>query len=197
MLIVMGIVAVLGTVTIIIIQPVEYLKESRDSARFSDINNLNKDLQMAQLDNLSMGTSSVIYVSVPDTSPTCANLGLAPVNGYVYSCSTAINLRKIDGNGWLPINFTLFQSINHPLSSLPIDPVNSTSSNLYYIYVKNENNYSIQTISLESQKYLNKNPNGFSLGSGGAVSGGSGVSAPGVPDYLVALSSSTNNITRT
>jgi hypothetical protein len=80
----------------------------------------------------------VVYVSIPDTSPTCANLGLPALPTstvvYTYSCVTSANLRKTDGTGWIPVNFQRISS-NSPISQLPIDPVNTTTTGNYYVYV--------------------------------------------------------------
>jgi hypothetical protein len=40
---------------------------------------------------------------------------------------------KTDGTGWVPINFNAY-SAGSVISKLPVDPVNTTSTNLYYTY---------------------------------------------------------------
>jgi hypothetical protein len=82
-----------------------------------------------------MGTSTVIYVSLPDTTSTCFNLSLPTLPaGYAYNCVTQQNLRNTDGTGWIPVNFQRISS-NSPISQLPIDPVNTTTTGNYYTYV--------------------------------------------------------------
>jgi hypothetical protein len=99
-----------------------------------------------------LGTSSVVYVSIPSTSTTCANLGLPSLpTGYSYSCVPATSSRNTNGTGWIPINLASTSS-GTPLGSLPIDPVNTTSSGYYYTYVTNGGgNYEL-TMVPESQK---------------------------------------------
>lgn len=139
LLIVIAILAVLATAVILIINPAEYLKQSRDARRLADLDNISKAVNFFDLDNpgiISSTSSSIVYVSVPDTTSTCANLGLPALpTGYSYSCVTSNNLNKIDGTGWIPLNFTKISG-GSPISSLPIDPVNSTSSRNYYSYIQ-------------------------------------------------------------
>ncbi|MFA5386552.1 MAG: hypothetical protein WC297_02740, partial [Candidatus Paceibacterota bacterium] len=45
------------------------------------------------------------------------------------------NYRKADGTGWIPVNFTSLTTTPNPLTLLPVDPTNSTSTGLYYTYV--------------------------------------------------------------
>ncbi|MFA5386459.1 MAG: LamG domain-containing protein, partial [Candidatus Paceibacterota bacterium] len=52
-----------------------------------------------------------------------------------YQCSNTDNYRKADGTGWIPVNFTSLTTTPNPLTLLPVDPTNSTSTNLYYTYV--------------------------------------------------------------
>jgi len=136
LLVVIGVVATLATAVILVLNPAELLAGARDSTRLSDLAALNSALTFFQADqyNQSMGTSSTVYVSVPDSSPTCANLGLPALpGGWSYSCSNSTNYQKVDGTGWLSINFNLLSS-GSPLSRIPIDPVNTTTTGNYYTY---------------------------------------------------------------
>ena len=173
LLVVIAIVAILSAVVIITLNPAELLKQSRDSNRLSDLNTLNKALALYEVDVVggTLGATSTVYVSLPDTSATCANLGLPtlPV-GYQYGCVTEANLRKTDGSGWIPVDLTQISS-NTPLGSLPTDPVNATSSGLYYTYVPG-GSFALSSL-LESQKRLSTNalkdggydPGRFEIGS--------------------------------
>ncbi len=77
LLIVIGILAILATVVILVINPTELIKQARDSNRLSDLGILNKALLIAQTQSISFfGTSSIVYVSISDSTSTCANLGL-------------------------------------------------------------------------------------------------------------------------
>ena len=163
LLVVLAIVAILSVVVIMTLNPSELLKQARDSNRLSDLGTLNTALAAyeADVNQGFMGTSSVVYVSIPDTSPTCANLGLPTSTGagFTYHCVTSQNLKNSDGTGWIPVNFSQI-SFGSPISSLPVDPINTTSSGNYYTYVSGGS--FILTAIPESAKQktaLSSNPN--------------------------------------
>jgi hypothetical protein len=118
------------------LNPAELLKQARDSNRLSDLATINTALNLFSTDVLGgfMGTSTVVYVSLPSTTSTCSNLGLPTLpSGYTYNCVTQQNLRNTDGTGWIPVNFQRISS-NSPISQLPTDPINTTTTRLYYTY---------------------------------------------------------------
>jgi phage protein U len=81
-----------------------------------------------------MGTSSIVYTSLPDSTTTCANWNLPSLpSGWQYHCSPTTTLQNTDGTGWIPVNFKTTGVVS--LSSLPIDPQNTSSTGLYYTYV--------------------------------------------------------------
>lgn len=136
LLIVVGIVAVLAVVTVVVLNPAELLKQGRDSRRLAELASLNRALQIVEVEvtGASFGSANTVYVSLPDTSATCANLGLPTLpSGWSYGCAPTSTYQRVDGTGWLPVNFTAVSS-KSPLSSLPIDPVNSSSTGQYYTY---------------------------------------------------------------
>jgi len=153
LLVVLAIVAILSVVVILTLNPSELLKQARDSNRLSDLGTLNTALAAyeADVNQGFMGTSSIVYVSIPDTTSTCANLGLPTLpSGWSYNCVTTTSTKLSDGRGWIPVNFTNI-SFGSPLSSLPVDPINTTTSQNYYTYVTGG---SFQLSSkFESQKY--------------------------------------------
>ncbi len=163
LLVVLAIVAILSVVVIMTLNPSELLKQARDSNRLSDLSTLNTALSAysADVSGGFMGTSSIVYVSIPDTSPTCDNLGLptSTGSGFTYRCVTSQNLKRADGTGWIPVDFTQI-SFGAPISSLPVDPVNTTTTGNYYTYVSGGS--FILTAIPESQKQktaLSSSPN--------------------------------------
>lgn len=172
LLAVVAIVAILAVVVVLIINPTELLRQGRDATRVSDIGTINKAVALYYQDamnnpsTLFMGTSSVIYVSVPDPTTTstnqCQGLGLptAPA-GYTYQCAGPSNYMKNNGTGWIPINFTSY-SAGSVISKIPADPVNTTSTNLYYTYETDGiGGYKITSF-FESQKYMSQMASGGS-----------------------------------
>jgi type II secretory pathway pseudopilin PulG len=156
LLIIVGLIAVLSVAIILAINPAELIKQTRDSQRLSNLTNLSKAISLYEADTNGqgfMGTSSVVYVSIPDTTSTCANLGLPQLPpSWSYRCVSSSTLQNIDGTGWIPINFNNL-SFGKTLPKLPIDPINTTSSGNYYTYVSG-GSFELTSL-LESSKYQN------------------------------------------
>lgn len=152
LLITVGILSILAVAIFIVVNPVEYLKQARDSKRIQDLASIHKSIQILEaLDSgLFLGTSTVVYVSIPDSSVSCSNLGLPPISGYTYRCVSSSTLKNTDGSGWIPIDFMDFSGVLR-LSVLPVDPVNATSTGNYYMYTPG-GSYELATI-FESSKY--------------------------------------------
>jgi len=140
-LVAVALIAVLAVAIILSLNPSELIKQARDSQRMTDINNLARAVNLYIGDTGGSGfygTSSVVYVSIPDTTSTCANLGLPPLSsGWSYKCVSSSTLQKTDGTGWIPIDFRK-QSFGKTLSKLPIDPINQTSTGNFYTYTYNQ-----------------------------------------------------------
>jgi prepilin-type N-terminal cleavage/methylation domain-containing protein len=158
LLVVIAVVAVLSVVVILTLNPSELIKQARDSNRLADLSTINTALGLFSADVVGgfMGTSSVVYISVPSATSTCADLSLPGLpSGYSYNCVTSQNLRNIDGTGWIPVNFQRISS-NSPVSQLPVDPVNSVSSLKIYAYIPNLNSKYKLSTAIESQKFSSR-----------------------------------------
>jgi prepilin-type N-terminal cleavage/methylation domain-containing protein len=159
LLVVIAIIAILSVVVILTLNPSQLLQQGRDSDRVSDMATLNTALGVyAAGGGTSFGSSSVIYVSIPDPSATstagdqCQGLGLPSLpSTYSYHCAASSTLRSTDATGWIPINFSSI-ALGSTLGSLPIDPLNQSSSRLYYTYTTNGTQYEV-TSAMESAKY--------------------------------------------
>ena len=158
LLVVIAIIAILSIVVVLTLNPAETLRQSRDSNRVSDLDTLTHALSLYQTDQAtsggsgSLGTSTIIYVSLPDASSTCGTWNLpSPPTGYTYQCSSPSTYRKTDSSGWIPVNFSGITT-GSPLGSLPIDPQNTSSTSLYYTYVTNGSQYEVTSL-FESSKY--------------------------------------------
>lgn len=152
LIIVLGIVGVLSMVVVTVIKPAEILKQSRDNRRLTDLKSVESAIILKIFNdaNAFYGTSSRVYVSVPDSSSNCSNLSLPSLpEGWTYACSTESNYRNIDGTGWLPVDF---RGTAATFSSLPVDPLNNNSTRRYYSYAANNSYFHIYT-PLESEKY--------------------------------------------
>ncbi|HTY39586.1 MAG TPA: cache domain-containing protein [Candidatus Paceibacterota bacterium] len=160
LLVVIGIIIVLSVVVVIVLNPTELLKQSRDSRRLSDMRTLKTALNLYVVDvrtpNLATGGLgyNACYLSTPQSNGTTA--AKCGVFSGTYSSgnasTTAALLRNIDGTGWLPVDLTQI-SAGTPVSALPIDPINNSST--YYAYAATSTwQYELNTF-LESSKYTN------------------------------------------
>ncbi len=70
----------------------------------------------------------------------------------LFSALTSSTYRNVDGTGWIPVNFTEI-STGNPLSVLPVDPVNSASSEVYYTYTSSSTGLYELSALMESSKY--------------------------------------------
>lgn len=153
LLVVIAIVAVLGVAVVLTLNPQDLLRQVRDSTRLSDLAALNKAIGIAQASASggSLGDPAALYLSIPDTSSSCANLGLPPLaGGMAYRCATAASSTRADGTGWLPVN--LAAETSSGISRLPVDPINTYSSDLYYQFQSGPSAWKL-TAKLESAKF--------------------------------------------
>ena len=135
LLIVIAILAILASVTFIALNPAEQLKKARDSRRLADLKSLHNALSIyeSQSTNAYFGTSTWVYLSLPDANANCSSYSLPTIpSGYSYACVTEQSLRKTDGSGWVPTNLSSI-AIGSPVSALPVDPQNTAS--YYYAYI--------------------------------------------------------------
>jgi prepilin-type N-terminal cleavage/methylation domain-containing protein len=160
LLVVIAIIAILSIVVILTLNPAQLLLQAHDANRLSDLSTLNTALGVyAAEGGSSLGSSNVVYVSIPDPSATsslgdqCQGLGLptAP-SGTTYFCASSSTYRSTNGLGWIPLNFSSLSG-GSPLGQLPIDIVNTTSTGHYYTYATNGTQYVVTSLP-ESQKYL-------------------------------------------
>src|ERR1019366_4057587 len=160
LLVVIAILAVLAVVVILTLNPAGLLQESRDANRLSDLGTINTALGLYVADGgTTLGSSSILYISIPDPSATsslgdqCQGLTLPSITstGYTYQCSQASTVKKTDGTGWIPVNFSNV-SFGTPFSQIPTDPINQTSSNLYYAYSTNGSQYEITALPESSKQ---------------------------------------------
>lgn len=162
LLVVITIIAIMGVVVVLVLNPAQLLAQSRDARRISDLSALNGAItfyrsQEEGATNYSLGSSTQAYLSVPDPSATssagsaCQGLGVLSNPVYANHCAATSSYQNMDGTGWIPVDFSSLAS-GAPFSSLPVDPVNQTSSGLYYTYETNGAQFVVAAL-LESNKY--------------------------------------------
>ena len=158
LLVVLGIFAVVGTAIVLVLNPAELLKQSRDANRVSSLATLRKAIGLFQANNSApsaLGIPNTIYVSLPDSDPACSNLHLGPA-AFPYRCANNGDLLKTDGTGWLPIDFAAVPSAS--ISSLPRDPLNQhdpedTHNDFFYMYATDGLGHYEINAKTESAKY--------------------------------------------
>ncbi|HPW34345.1 MAG TPA: Ig-like domain-containing protein, partial [Candidatus Paceibacterota bacterium] len=139
MVVVVGILAILTVVSISLMNPAENFRQSRDSQRISDLNNVNVAITKIKysdkrLTQSFLGSTNVIYTSLPDQLTSCGNYNLpTPPTGWTYHCVDQSVLRKTDGTGWIPVNFDSIGA-DSGIISLPIDPSNNADDLTFYTY---------------------------------------------------------------
>lgn len=154
LLIVGAILAVMVGAVVFLVNPGELLAEARDSKRIGELNSLNSAISLHTSSVIGgyKGDSNKVYISLPDTSSTCASHTSLPTlpSGWSYNCVTEANLKNPNGTGWLPMNFDAMPG-GSPFNQLPVDPKNDGTATLYYSYVSNSGGYALAAL-LESEK---------------------------------------------
>jgi len=140
LLVVIAIIAILMVVVVITLNPGQLLAQSRDSNRLSDMSTLRTSLTLYTADvvtstALSGTAQGKGYCFSYIVSSSCATWFPSVTGGAASSVvATVANGRKVDGTGWVPVNFNAISS-GAPFSQLPIDPVNTVTGNtLFYSY---------------------------------------------------------------
>ncbi|OGM90939.1 hypothetical protein A2755_01925 [Candidatus Wolfebacteria bacterium RIFCSPHIGHO2_01_FULL_48_22] len=153
LLIVIGILAILTAAVVVVLNPAELLRQARDSQRIQDLTAVEKALYLLETqdpDVFNGIANTVVYTSLLATQADCSDLGLPTLpSPYTYACATdEATMRDTDSDGWIPINFnTSFSG----LATLPLDPVNSTSTGQYYTLVMG-GSFELNAL-MESDKY--------------------------------------------
>ena len=138
LVIVIGILAILATVAILVLNPAQMLAQARDSQRVSDLGSVKSAVALYLA--TASGTPAVVAGPRATFATACA----------FTTCTIATS--SIDGTGWVAVNLTN-TSGGSPLSALPLDPTNSAT--LQYAYKGDATNLTIEIDAvLESTKYI-------------------------------------------
>ncbi len=157
LLIVIGILAILATAVILILNPAELFRQARDSQRISDM--------------ATMKSALAFYLSTVGVSSIGSDLGLSN-KCYAYQPAGGVSLPAncdsrysvavtgpaiygasllTDGTGWLPVDFGKVPG-GSPLSALPRDP--QSSKGMFYSYVANNASGTFEfDVKMESGRY--------------------------------------------
>lgn len=136
LLVVIAIVAILASVVVLIINPLELTRRGRDAARLTDLANLQNAINIAVQESTGSGAVAIL----------CQASGAYPCNGQSHVDSRASN-----GTGWVKSDLSSQKSVS--VSTLPIDPTNSTT--FHYTYCANNDAWEINAV-LESDQQKGK-----------------------------------------
>jgi prepilin-type N-terminal cleavage/methylation domain-containing protein len=159
LLIVISIIAVLATAVVLVLNPAELLKQSRDATRISDMSSVNSAISLYLVDAKTPGIGGADNTACSVTSSRCTAAGTSP---FSVSCTTNAST-TVDGTGWVTVDFINISS-GSPLSRLPLDPVNNTS--YFYGYACSSLNYELNA-NMESAKFSNGGPSDVESKDGG------------------------------
>lgn len=137
LLIVIAIIAILAAVVMLVINPIELLKQGRDSNRLGEIQSL---MQAINVSAQEASTSAASILCHDPANPT-GNLTL-PCKG-----QSNVDSRASDSTGWVKVDLGSSKALALP--TLPRDPANNAS--YHYTYCSNGSAWEIDTV-LESQK---------------------------------------------
>ncbi len=154
LLVVIAIVAILAVAVIVALNPAQLLRQARDSNRISDMASLRSALQLYLADvqtGVSLGAALTCYAST-SSAPTQVGCGARMAGTLPNSSTTAANSPKVDGTGWIPVNFTSISS-GSPLGTEPVDAINN-SVNFYSYATAASLAFEIDA-KMESTKYSN------------------------------------------
>jgi len=169
LLIVIGILAVLATTAVIILNPAQLLAQARDSQRLSDMGSIQSALALYLTDvgspKLAGGTAGtgtcsngalagIGYVSFSSSGTTNTSFEGLAVATAIKPASAAVD-RSPAGDGWIPLKFSDISG-GSPLANIPVDP--SNTNNFVYRYGCEEDTADGNTFELnaclESIKYV-------------------------------------------
>ena len=143
LVIVIGILAILATVVVLVLNPAQMLVQARDSQRMSDLGSVKSAiaLYLATADSPAVGATSKGTVSTACWfGTTCTT-----------TCSGISTSTAVDSTGWVNVDLTGTAG-GSPLSALPLDP--SQTATYQYTYIGDATNLTFElNANLESTKY--------------------------------------------
>ena len=129
LLIVIGILAILSSVTVLVLNPAELLRQARDTQRINDLGAINSALALytGTAATVALGTTGVPYSHNGGTNASSSGaFGGAGCLGDITGHASSTD-RTVLGSGWIPVNFGAITG-GTPLAVLPVDPSSGVST---------------------------------------------------------------------
>lgn len=176
LLIVIAILAILSAVTVIVLNPAEILKKSRDSQRISDLSTMKTAIgyYIVSTSSAVLGTNSSTGCQNQTTPSTYSHVS-SVVAPSVFTTSVTTTSRAVDGTGWIKVKLSELSG-GSPLGAWPIDPNPSAataSGDLahYYAYVCKDDLTFTLFANMESGFYKNTGAGDAESQDGGSLAG--------------------------
>jgi prepilin-type N-terminal cleavage/methylation domain-containing protein len=168
LLVVISILAVLSAVTVVVLNPAELLRRSRDAQRLNDLAAITSAISFymtetssPDLDGPGTCSTTAFWVSVQSGMGT---------SGLTVTTTTAANVGLVNGGGWIKVDLASLNS-GSPLPAFPVDPTNTAgggSPSRFYAYACRTSPLGFQLVAnLESASYKPKE--GTDGGNAGAL----------------------------
>ena len=160
LLIVIAILAILATVTFVVLNPAQLLAQARDSQRISELASMRTAISLF----LATATSTSLGGAPCDASGYYATLSTASTS--FTGTATASTNQTVGGSGWIPVNLTQVSG-GSPLSKYPLDPKNTGQYG--YGYDCSNTNLTFElNAKMESTAYKNGGTNDVESTDGGS-----------------------------
>lgn len=166
LLIVIGILAVLATITILVLNPAQLFAQARDSQRITDLGTIRSAVSLY----LSTAATPDLGSDTGGTF-TCGTHYATSLDGAAstFTASTANAAHSgeigIDGSGWVAVDLSATTG-GSPIPALPSDPSNTSS--FYYGYSCDQTNLTFElNANMESSRYANGGDDDVELTDGG------------------------------
>ncbi len=152
LLIVIGILAILGTVTVLVLNPAELFRQGRDSQRIENLSSLRSALGLfaatigsPDFDGATVSCTTLCYTAAAGVAANCG--GRHPGK-----TTTIDSTREINGAGWIPVDLTAIPG-GAPLAALPVDPVNDATYFFSYACDNTAKTFELDA-NMESARYV-------------------------------------------
>jgi len=178
LLIVIGILAVLATVTVLVLNPAQLFAQARDSQRLADLGSIKGAISLymttkagpdlAYSVDFCRDQATKNYWGTFTTADNNFNSSTQP-GAVVYAAYNASHLRTTDGLGWVPVKLDDTTG-GSPLSTLPIDPTNPNTNIQAYTYSCDQAALTFElNANMESSRYGKGGDNDVESTDGGSV----------------------------
>ncbi|MDP1759861.1 MAG: type II secretion system protein, partial [Candidatus Woesebacteria bacterium] len=190
LLIVIGILAILATTVVLVLNPAQILAESRDTQRISDLGTVNSAIGLYLATAASPGLGGANGVACPAGGLVLWRASHAVGFAFGQPFATpdtavlvAAGTRATDGNGWVAVDLQ-DTSGGSPIGTLPIDPapvaataaIGLDGAARFYAYQCSGNTYEINA-SMESSKFSSGTSNVEDSDGGTSACSGTGIAS--------------------